>query len=204
MILTLHPETPQRRHLERIAELLQKDGVIAYPTDTLFGLGCLASRKKAVDRIREIKRRDAKKPMSLLCADMEMLCRYTRHLDTPTFRILKHMFPGPYTALLPANREVPAYLESKGKHVSVVGLRIPDHPFCLELAKLLGEPIITTSANLSGEPALNTAWEIEQELGHALDMVVDCGEPLGLGSTIVDFTGDEPALVREGAGPWPI
>ena len=204
MILTLHPDTPQARHLERIAELLQKDGVIAYPTDTLFGLGCLASRKKAVDRIREIKRRDAKKPMSLLCADMEMLCKYTRHLDTPTFRVLKHMFPGPYTALLPASREVPNHLASKCKHVAVVGLRIPDHAFCLQLSKLLGEPIITTSANLSGEPTLNSAWELEEELGHALDMVVDCGEPLGQASTIVDFTGEEPALIREGAGPWPI
>lgn len=204
MILTLHPETPQMRHLERIAELLRKDGVIAYPTDTLFGLGCLASRKKAVDRIREIKRRDAKKPMSLLCADMEMLCKYTRHLDTPTFRVLKQMFPGPYTALLPASREVPNHLASKGKLHAVVGLRIPDHAFCLELTKLLGEPIITTSANLSGDPTLNTAWEIEEELGHALDMVIDCGTPLGEGSTIVDFTGDEPALVREGAGAWPL
>lgn len=204
MILTLHPVTPQQRHLERIAEVLRKDGVIAYPTDTLFGLGCLASRKKAVDRIFEIKRRDAKKPMSILCADMEMLCRFTRHLDTPTFRILKHMFPGPYTALLPASREVPRYLESKGKAHPVVGLRIPDHPFCLALAKLLGEPIITTSANFSGEPVLNTAWEIEEELGHALDYVIDCGTPLGEGSTIVDLTGDEPALVREGAGPWPL
>ncbi len=204
MILTLHPENPQARHLERIAELLQKDGVIAYPTDTLFGLGCLASRKKAADRIREIKRRDAKKPMSLLCANMEMLCKYTRHLDTPTFRVLKHMFPGPYTALLPASREVPNHLASKGKQASVVGLRIPDHSFCLELSKLLGEPIITTSANLSGDPVLNTAWEIESELGHALDLVVDCGVPLGEASTIVDFTGNEPVLVREGAGPWPI
>ena len=200
MILSLHPETPQLRHLERIAEILRRDGVIAYPTDTLFGLGCLASRKKAVDRILQIKGRDPKKPMSILCSDMEMLCRYTRHLDTPTFRLLKQMLPGPYTALLPASREVPRYLQNK----QVVGLRIPDHPFCLELTKLLGEPIITTSANLSGQPTLNTAWELEEELGHALDLVVDCGQPLGLGSTIVDLTGEEPALVREGAGPWPV
>ncbi|HEX9009721.1 MAG TPA: L-threonylcarbamoyladenylate synthase [Holophagaceae bacterium] len=200
MILSLHPETPQLRHLERIAEILRRDGVIAYPTDTLFGLGCLASRKKAVDRILQIKGRDPKKPMSILCSDMEMLCRYTRHLDTPTFRLLKQMLPGPYTALLPASREVPRYLQNK----QVVGLRIPDHPFCLGLTKLLGEPIITTSANLSGQPTLNTAWELEEELGHALDLVVDCGQPLGLGSTIVDLTGEEPALVREGAGPWPV
>ncbi len=200
MILSLHPETPQLRHLERIAEILQKDGVIAYPTDTLFGLGCLASRKKAVDRILQIKGRDPKKPMSILCADMEMLCRYTRHLDTPTFRLLKQMLPGPYTVLLPASREVPRYLQNK----QVVGLRIPDQPFCLALTKLLGESIITTSANLSGQATLNTAWELEEELGHALDLVVDCGQPLGVGSTIVDLTGEEPALVREGAGPWPI
>lgn len=204
MILTLHPQTPQQRHLERIAEVLRKDGVIAYPTDTLFGLGCLASRKRAVDRILEIKRRESKKPMSVLCADFEMLSRFTRHLDQPTFRLLKQMFPGPYTALLPASREVPRYLESKGKAHPVVGLRIPDNAFCLALTKLLGEPIITTSANLSGEPTLNTAWEIEEELGHALDYVIDCGQPLGVGSTIIDLTGEEPALVREGAGPWPI
>ena len=200
MILSLHPETPQLRHLERIAEILQKDGVIAYPTDTLFGLGCLASRKKAVDRILQIKGRDPKKPMSILCADMEMLCRYTRHLDTPTFRLLKQMLPGPYTVLLPASREVPRYLQNK----QVVGLRIPDQPFCLALTKLLGESIITTSANLSGQATLNTAWELEEELGHALDLVVDCGQPIGVGSTIVDLTGEEPVLVREGAGPWPI
>lgn len=200
MILSLHPETPQLRHLERIAEILRRDGVIAYPTDTLFGLGCLASRKKAVDRILQIKGRDPRKPMSILCADMEMLCRYTRHLDTPTFRLLKQMLPGPYTALLPASREVPRYLQNK----QVVGLRIPDHPFCLGLTRLLGEPIITTSANLSGQPTLNTAWELEEELGHALDLVVDCGQPLGVGSTIVDLTSEEPVLVREGAGPWPV
>lgn len=200
MILTLHPETPQVRHLERIAELLQKDGVIAYPTDTLFGLGCLASRKKAVDRIQVFKRRDPRKPMSILCSDMEMLCRYVRHLDTPTFRLLKQLLPGPYTVLLPASREVPRYLQNK----QVVGLRIPDHPFCKALVTLLGEPIITTSAALPDQGVLNTAWEIEEEQGHALDLVVDCGQPLGEPSTILDLTDEEPLLLREGAGPWPL
>ena len=200
MILTLHPESPQLRHLERISELLQRDGVIAYPTDTLFGLGCLVSRKKAVDRIQQISGRDPKKPMSILCADMEMLCRYTRHLDTPTFRILKQILPGPYTVLLPASREVPRYLQNK----QVVGLRIPDHPFCKDLVSVLGEPIITISATLPDQPVLNTAWELEEELGHALDLVVDCGQPMGIPSTIVDLCGEEPVLVREGAGPWPL
>jgi tRNA threonylcarbamoyl adenosine modification protein (Sua5/YciO/YrdC/YwlC family) len=204
VIIQLHPTSPQLRQLERIADLLRSGGVIAYPTDTLFGLGCLVSQKKAVERIFEIKRRDGRKPMSILCANMEMLCKYTRHLDTPTFRVLKHMFPGPYTALLPASREVPRHLQSKGKAHPVVGLRIPDHPFCLAITKLLGEPIVTTSANFSGEPTLNSAWEIEEELGHTLDMVIDCGEPLGEPSTIVDLTDEEPKLVREGVGPWPI
>jgi tRNA threonylcarbamoyl adenosine modification protein (Sua5/YciO/YrdC/YwlC family) len=200
MILTLHTETPQVRHLERIAELLRRDGVIAYPTDTLFGLGCLASRKKAVDRVQQLKGGDPRKPMSILCADMEMLCRFTRHLDTPTFRILKQLLPGPYTVLLPASREVPRYLQNK----QVVGLRIPDQPFCRALATLLGEPIITTSLTLPGQAGLNTAWELEEELGHALDLVVDCGQPAGTASTILDFSGDEPLLVRAGAGPWPV
>ncbi len=200
MILTLHPETPQVRHLERIAELLHRDGVIAYPTDTLFGLGCLASRKKAVDRVQQIKGLDPKKPMSILCSDLEMFCRFTRHLDTPTFRLLKQLLPGPYTVLLPASREVPRYLQNK----QVVGLRIPDHPFCRALVGLLGEPIITTSVALPDQPVLNTAWDIEEEQGHALDLVVDCGQPMGIPSTILDLTDEEPQLLREGAGPWPL
>ena len=200
MILSVHPETPQPRHLERIAEILLRDGVIAYPTDTLYGLGCLVSRKKAVDRIQAMKGRDPRKPMSILCANMEMLCRYTRHLDTPTFRILKHMFPGPYTAVLPASREVPRHLQNK----QTVGLRIPDHLFCQAITRLVGEPIITTSCNHAGEAPLQTAWEIEEELGHTLDLVVDCGQPSGQASTVVDLTGDEPVLLREGAGPWPL
>jgi tRNA threonylcarbamoyl adenosine modification protein (Sua5/YciO/YrdC/YwlC family) len=200
MILTVHPENPQQRHLERIAEILQRDGVIAYPTDTLYGLGCLVSRKKAVDRIQAMKGRDPRKPMSILCADMEMLCRYTRHLDTPTFRLLKQMFPGPYTAVLPCSREVPRYLQNK----QTVGLRIPDHAFCKAITTLVGEPIITTSCNAAGEPPLETSWEIEEAMGHQLDLIVDSGDPAGLASTVVDLTGDEPVLLRAGAGKWPL
>ena len=200
MILTLHPDNPQQRHLERVAELLLKDGVIAYPTDTLFGLGCLASRKKAHERILTIKGRDGKRPMSILCSDLEMLCRYTRHLDTPTYRILKQLFPGPYTAVLPASREVPRHLQNK----QTVGLRVPKHTFCMAITKLLGEPIITTSCQRTGEPPMQTAWEIDDELGHTLDIVIDCGIPEGLASTILDFTNDPISVIREGAGQWPI
>lgn len=200
MLLSLHPDTPQLRHLERIAEVLRRDGVIAYPTDTLFGLGCLASRKKAVDRVNQIKGRDPRHPMSILCADLQMLCRYTRHLETSTFRILKQLFPGPYTAILPASREVPRYLQPKQN----VGLRIPNLPFCLALTRLLGEPIITTSANQTGEPPISSAWEIEEELGHALDLVVDAGSPCGIPSTVIDLCGEAPAILRQGAGPWPV
>ena len=199
MILSLHPETPQVRQLERVADILLRDGVIAYPTDTLYGLGCLVSRKKAVDRIQGLKGRDPRKPMSILCADLPMLCHYTQHFETGTFRLLRQMFPGPYTAVLPASREVPRHLQNK----QTVGLRIPKHPFCLAITRLLGEPIITTSANRAGEAPLQTAWEIEEELGHALDLVVDRGVPEGLASTIVDLTGPEPVILRHGAGAWP-
>ena len=200
MILSLHPDSPQMRHLERIREILEQDGIFAYPTDTLFGLGCMISRKRAVDRIHALKGRDPKKPMSILCADMEMLCRYSRYIDTATFRLLKQILPGPYTVVLPASREVPRYLQNK----QTVGLRIPDNPFCRALTRLLGEPILTTSYRTSPDSPLNTSWEIEQELGHALDLVVDCGQPEGVPSTVLDLTESEPRLIREGAGPWPV
>lgn len=200
MILDLHPQTPQQRHLERIADLLRGDGVIAYPTDTLFGLGALISRKKAVDRIQQITGRDPRKPMSILCADLSMLGRYTQHLDTATFRLLKQLLPGPYTLVLPASREVPRYLQAK----QTVGLRIPDHPFCQALAQLLGEPILTATCKRAGEEPFQSAWEIHEELGHALDLVVDCGEPAGEHSTVLDLMEGEPRLLREGAGAWPL
>ena len=200
MILSLHPDTPQVRQLERIREVLEQDGIIGYPTDTLYGLGCMISRKRAVDRIHALKGRDPKKPLSILCADMEMLCRYSRYLDTPTFRLLKQILPGPYTVVLPASREVPRYLQNK----QTVGLRIPDNPFCRALTGLLGEPILTTSYRTTPDSPLNTAWEIEEELGHALDLVVDCGQPEGVPSTVLDLTEAEPKLLREGAGRWPV
>jgi tRNA threonylcarbamoyl adenosine modification protein (Sua5/YciO/YrdC/YwlC family) len=114
--------------------------------------------------------------------------------------VLKQMFPGPYTAVLGCSREVPHYLRNK----HTVGLRIPDHTFCRAITSLVGEPIITTSCNTSGEPPLQDTWAIEEALGHLLDLVVDCGEPSGLASTVVDLTGDEPVLLREGAGAWPL
>jgi tRNA threonylcarbamoyl adenosine modification protein (Sua5/YciO/YrdC/YwlC family) len=200
MILSLHPDTPQVRHLERIRETLEQDGIIGYPTDTLYGLGCMISRKRAVDRIHALKGRDPKKPLSILCADMEMLCRYSRYIDTATFRLLKQILPGPYTVVLPASREVPRYLQNK----QTVGLRIPDNPFCRSLTSLLGEPILTTSYRTNPDSPLNTAWEIEEELGHALDLVVDCGQPAGVPSTVLDLTESEPHLIREGAGAWPV
>jgi len=200
MILTIHPDNPQQRHLERIAELLQKDGVIAYPTDTLFGLGCLVSRKKAHEKILSIKGRDGKRPMSILCPNLEMLCRYTRHLETPTYRILKQLLPGPYTVVLPASREVPRHLQNK----QTVGLRIPNHNFCTAITKLLEEPIITTSCQRTGESPMQTAWEINDELGHILDLVIDCGIPEGMASTILDFTTEPITVLREGAGAWPV
>lgn len=200
MILSLHPETPQHRHLERVAEVLRADGVIAYPTDTLFGLGALISRKKAVDRIQQLTGRSPKKPMSILCADLSMLGRYTQHMDTAAFRLLKQLLPGPYTLVLPASREVPRYLQAK----QTVGLRIPDHPFCRALTALLGEPILTSSCYRAGEAPFQTAWEIEEELGHAVDLVVDCGQPAGVHSTVLDLCAGEPLLLREGGGPWPV
>ena len=203
MILSLHPDTPQARHLEHIAEILQRDGVIAYPTDTLFGLGCLVSRKKAVDRIQAMKGRDPKKPMSILCADMEMLCRYTRHLDTPTFRLLKQMFPGPYTAVLrlPAAK-CPATSRTSRRWACAS----PTTPSAGPSPALLGEPIITTSCNACRTKRRCSTPPGRSRRNWAMPWTWwwTAASPWAWHSTIVDLSGEEPLLVGEGAGPWPL
>lgn len=200
MIIKLNYNNLSLPHLEHIAELLNNDGVIAYPTDTLFGIGCLISRKKAVDRIRAIKGSSVDKPMSILCSDMSMLSQYVKYLDTPTISLLKEMFPGPYTAVLPCNARVPLYLQKN----QLVGIRIPEHRFCNAITSILGEPIITTSCNISGKYPSLSAMGIDDSIGHLLDLVVDCGSLIGLASTVVNLTTDKPILLRKGAGRWPL
>ncbi len=196
VMLSVHPVTPQARHVRRAADVLRNDGVIVYPTDTVYGLGCDITNKHAVERIVRIKGRDPKKPMSFVCADLTHISRYAR-VSNFAYRILKRFLPGPYTFVLEASREVPRLLLTKQK---TVGIRIPDHPVCLGLVKELGNPILSTSANPSGADPLNRPEEIQRVLGSQVDLILECGVLPRVPSTVVSLVGERVRVLREGAG----
>lgn len=200
MIIVL--ESINDRSLADTANLLKRGGVIAYPTDTIYGMGCLVSNTQAIEKIFKIKARDEAKPMSLLCSSLEMLSQYCQPLTPSNKNLLRRLLPGPYTFILSANDNVPPSLV--GQPRKTVGLRIPRHNFCLSITKYLNEAIVTTSVNRSGESPLNDPAAIEASFGPMLDAIIIHESPQGESSTILDITGKEPLLVRAGAGIWPL
>lgn len=194
--LSVHPTTPQGRHITRTVEVLRDDGVVVYPTDTVYGLGCDITSKHGVERIVRIKGRDPKKPMSFVCADLTHIARYAR-VSNFAYRILKRFLPGAYTFVLEASREVPKLLLTKQK---TVGIRVPDHPVALALVRELDNPVLSTSANRAGEDPLNDPAEIQKHLGKEVDVILDCGVLPQVPSTVVSLVGDEIRVLREGAG----
>jgi tRNA threonylcarbamoyl adenosine modification protein (Sua5/YciO/YrdC/YwlC family) len=200
MLLNIHPDNPQPRLINQVVESLKKGGIIIYPTDTIYGLGCDITQHKAIERICKIKNIDpAKAQLSFICRDLSHLSDYTKSISTPMYRLLKHYLPGPYTFILPASKQVPRILESKK---STIGLRIPDNTIAMTILEGLGNPILSTS--LPGDMVEEyTDPEIMFErFGHLVDYVIDGGiggmEP----STILDCTGQEPVIVRQGKGEW--
>ena len=195
-ILTVDPEHLRGRHIKRAVEVLRQGGVIIYPTDTIYGLGCDITCKSAVEKIRLIKRRDAKKPMSFVCADLANISQYA-HVSNYAYRMLKRCLPGPYTFVLPATRETPRMLQTKQK---TVGLRVPDHPVPLAMIEALGNPIITTSANHSNEEVLTDPRELEEVLGSQVDLILECGQLPILPSSVISLVGDRAEILRHGQG----
>jgi tRNA threonylcarbamoyl adenosine modification protein (Sua5/YciO/YrdC/YwlC family) len=198
MLLHIHPDNPQPRLLKQIAECLLDGGVIIYPTDTIYGIGCDISQPKAVERICRIKNVDPQKAqLSFICKDLSHLSDYTKSIDTPLYRMLKEHLPGPFTFILPASKQVPKILQSKK---STIGLRVPDNKICLALGDALGHPIL--SASLPGDMVeeYTDPEVIFEKFKHQVDFVIDGGiggmEP----STIVDCTTDEWVVLRQGLG----
>lgn len=194
--LSVHPVNPQGRHISRAAEELRDGGVIVYPTDTVYGLGCDITNKRAVERIIRIKGRDPKKPMSFVCSNLTHIARYAQ-VSNVAYRILKRFLPGPYTFILEASREVPKMLLTKQK---TVGIRIPDSKVSLMLVEALGNPILSTSANLTGADPIGHPDEIMDTLGPLTDLVLDSGVLDKTPSTVVSLVGDKIEVLREGAG----
>jgi tRNA threonylcarbamoyl adenosine modification protein (Sua5/YciO/YrdC/YwlC family) len=200
MLLQIHPASPQPRLIKQIVESLQQGGIIIYPTDTVYGLGCDILQQKAVERICRIKKVDPKKAqLSFVCSDLSHLSDYAKPLSNPVYRLLKDHLPGPYTFILPASKMVPKILQSKK---DTIGLRIPDNNIAMAIIRELGRPIL--SASLPGEMVEDyTDPEVMYEnFRNEVDYVIDGGIGGMTPSTVVDCTGDEPVLIREGLGEW--
>lgn len=200
MIINVHPENPQPRLIKQIVDSLQKGGIIIYPTDTVYGLGCDILQQKAIERICRIKNVEPKKAqLSFVCSDLSHLSEFAKPISNPIYRLLKEYLPGPYTFILPASKMVPKILQSKK---DTVGLRIPDNKIVMAIVNELGRPIL--SASLPGEHVEDyTDPEVMFEnFRNEVDFVVNGGIGGTVPSTVVDLTGDEPVLVREGLGEW--
>lgn len=195
---SIHQDNPQPRLIKQAAELVRKGGVIVYPTDSGYALGCQLGDKNAVTRIRKIREVDDKHHMTLVCRDLSEIAHYSR-VDNVQFRLLKSNTPGSYTFILDATKEVPKRLQHPKRNT--VGLRIPDHPVALALLQELGEPLISTSLILPGEEVtMHDAEEIRALLDQQVDLVID-GGPVGLEpTTVIDLTGPSPVLLRRGRG----
>jgi tRNA threonylcarbamoyl adenosine modification protein (Sua5/YciO/YrdC/YwlC family) len=200
MLLHIHPQNPQARQVKTAIETLQNGGIIIYPTDTIYGLGCDILQHKAIEKICRIKNVDPKKAqLSFICSDLSHLSEYAKQLPTATYRLLKEYLPGPYTFILPASKMVPKILQSKK---DTIGLRIPDNEIALAIIKELGRPIL--SASLPGDMVEDyTDPEVMHENFHKeVDIVIDGGIGGTIPSTIIDCTGDEPVMTRQGLGKW--
>jgi tRNA threonylcarbamoyl adenosine modification protein (Sua5/YciO/YrdC/YwlC family) len=195
---SIHPQNPQARLLKQAVTILHGGGVIVYPTDSCYALGCQIGNKDAMERIRTIRQVDEHHHFTLVCRDLAEISNYAK-VDNSQYRLLKANTPGSYTFILQASREVPRRLQHPKRHT--IGLRIPDHPVTHALLSELDEPLLSSTLILPGdELPLNDAEEIRERLEHHVDLVIDAG-PCGIDmTTVIDLTNDAPGLVREGKG----
>lgn len=196
MLIHINPENPQPRLIKQVVERLKQGGLIAYPTDTTYGLGCDIFNRRGIKNIYQIKQREARKPFSFICADLSDATNYAQ-VSNFAFKIMKRHLPGPYTFVLEATRVVPDVLTTRQK---TVGIRIPDDPIALAIVRELGHPLVTTSANPSGETPLHDPNDIEATMGRMLDLVIDGGVRLGDPSTVISLVDDRIEVLREGSG----
>lgn len=196
MLLEINPQNPQQRKIDQVAEILRKGGVIAYPTDTLYGIGCDIMNKKAIERVYQIKQWPKNKPFSFICADLKNISQYAK-VSNYAYKTMKRLLPGPYTFILDGSNQVPKMMLTKRK---TAGIRVPDNPICHALIDTLGNPILSTTAATPAGEAFNEPWLIEQHFGKQLDLIIDGGPVIGRPSSVVSLLEDEPVILREGIG----
>ncbi len=196
MIIKINSDNPPERLLRKAVEALTGGGLIAYPTDTCYAIGCDLYNLKGIGRIYHLKRRPSSKPFSFICRDLKNISEYAR-VGNSAYKVMKRLLPGPFTFVLEASRQVPKILQTRRR---TVGIRVPDHPTALGLVGLLGHPIITTSASLPDSPVESDPYEIEAKFKPHLDLVIDGGLILPEPSSIISFLDDVPEVLREGKG----
>lgn len=197
MLFSINPKNPQPRLVQQVVELLENDGVIIYPTDTVYGLGCSIYSKKAMKRLHLIKKMDPKKPLTLICSNQTQIQEYTQGIETPIFKLLRKHLPGPYTFVFRASKIVPKMMLTPR---STVGFRWPDHPITLAIVEMLGHPILSSSLRISEDQLYDDPQEIHDHFKKTVDAVVDGGSIFAEHSTIIDFSQGDPILLRQGKG----
>ncbi|HLU74782.1 MAG TPA: L-threonylcarbamoyladenylate synthase [Nonomuraea sp.] len=196
--IDMHPDNPQHRLIGQVVDLLKADGLIAYPTDSGYALGCRLGNKEGIDRIREIRNLGDEHHFTLMCRDFAQIGQFV-HVNKAVFRQVKAATPGGYTFILPATKEVPRRLSHPRK--KTVGVRIPDHVVTQALLAELGEPMLSSTLLLPGdEDPMTQGWEIKERLDHAVDAVIDAGECGATPTTVIDLSQDEPEILRQGTG----
>ncbi len=196
MIISINPKNPEPAKIEQAVDSLNSGGIIVYPTDTIYGVGCDIFNKEAVKKIYQLKKRESKKPLSIICADFKQIAQYAI-LSDANYRLIKKVLPGPFTFILKAKNKLPATFIAKNK---TVGIRIPDNQICLQIVKALERPIITTSLNLSGEDVMTSPSQLSKELANKIDLIIDVGSLPQEPSTVVNLTTEEPIILRQGKG----
>ena len=198
--LKIHPQNPEPRKIKHVVDVLEEGGVIIYPTDTVYGIGCDLLNRRAIERLCKIQNiKFLKLNLSFICSDLSHISEFVRHIETPEFKILKRMLPGPFTFIFESGGLVPKIL---GVNKKTVGIRIPNHAIPLEIVRLMGNPLISSSVKDDDTILEYTTdpEEIFHDFQHQVDLVIDGGPGGNIPSTIVDFTSGEPVVTREGLG----
>ncbi|GAB6096977.1 L-threonylcarbamoyladenylate synthase [Desulfatiferula olefinivorans] len=196
MLIPINPDNPQARLIDKVVACLKDGGIIAYPTDTYYGIGCDIMNKKAIEKVYQIKRRDPSKPFSFICSDLKHISDYAK-VSNYAYRTLKRCLPGPYTFILEGSKLVPKIMLTKRKNA---GIRVPDNAICMAIIQGLGNPVISTTATFDDDEPILDAWMISDTYPHQIDIVIDGGPVPNRPSSVISLVDDEPEILREGAG----
>jgi tRNA threonylcarbamoyl adenosine modification protein (Sua5/YciO/YrdC/YwlC family) len=196
MIIRINKDNPQGRSIKRVVDVLRDGGVIAYPTDTQYGIGCDLFQKRAIEKVYRLKRRNPKQPFSFICSDLKNISEFAK-VSNYAYKTMRRLLPGPYTFILEGTRLVPKIMLTRRKEA---GIRVPDHEVCLAIVRELGHPIINTSASTPDGATIADPEDIEEVFKGSIDLVLDGGLVPNVPSTVVSLIDDEPVVIREGLG----